>query len=543
MYRHPEQPGSDVPRNEKAGNSRMNRIVLATALGAALWGAPAAAAQEAPVPAEPPPLTIETEAQALAQLEQAQASLSGTDPTAADPTLELRDLLAALPHLEGSDRREARALLARPPVGGAEEPFGGEWTGPEADDSPVCDGQFCVHWTESGADRPDLDDGPPTNGVPDYVDLVLQRMEESYDVQNTTLGWPEPKSDGAAGQGPSGESSAGMTDVYLSEICAAACVFGYAAPDDDSAECDGPPFRCAAFLVLDNDYEEFGYPDPDIPLSVTAAHEYNHILQFAIDALQDVWMFESTATWAEEQVFPDANDWLLSYMAAWARNPNQSLTKASAGGGLRVYGSAVWNHWLELGAGYGADVILDSWERSRDSNPKDFAVGAYDLGIRDNGGAGFAREFMKFTAATAEWRVNNDDFPDEEALPDVARKGKVRPGGRAARFRLDHTAYRLIRVKPGDAGRVRLRVRAPRGVRTGIALVARDGPALGGAITEKLDYLSRGGQASVSLDGVQAYERVTAVIANADGRVSGFGSTDWRYRHDDEQYRVSLKRG
>ena len=522
----------------------MNRIVLAFALGAGLaWPAAAGAQGTALGPPVTPPLTIDTETEAVEQLEQAQEALSTPDPEAADPTVELRDLVIALPLLEGADRRAARALLARPPQGdGAVEPFGGEWTVPEAADSPVCQGQFCVHWVETSNDRPSLTDTSPSNGIPDYVDLVMQRMQDSYDVENTALGWPEPKSDGNAGQGPSGESSAGLTDVYLSEICEGACVFGYAGPDDSSAQCNGAPFRCAAFLVLDNDYEEFGYPDPDVPLSVTAAHEYNHILQFAIDAIQDIWMFESTATWAEEKVFPDANDWLLTYMPGWARNPHQSITRASGGGGLRVYGTAVWNHWLDQGAGYGPDVILDSWQRSRQTDPKDFAVAAYDAGIQENGGSGFSKEFARFAAATAEWRVNDDDFPDEEALPDVARRGKVRRGGGAATFLLDHAAYRLIRVKPGDAGKVRLRVRAPRGVRTGIALVGRDGPRLGGAITQKLDYMPNGGRDGVSLANVQSFERITAVVANADGRVNGFGSSDWRYRHDNEPYRASLVR-
>ena len=57
---------------------------------------------------------------------------------------------------------------------------------------------------------------------------------------------------------------------------------------------------------MDNDYDadEFpNYTDPLAPMQVTAAHEYNHVLQYGYDALQDTWMFESTATWAEDKVF------------------------------------------------------------------------------------------------------------------------------------------------------------------------------------------------------------------------------------------------
>ncbi len=34
-------------------------------------------------------------------------------------------------------------------------------------------------------------------------------------------------------------------------------------------------------------------------MQVTAAHEYNHILQFNYDLFEQVWMYESTATWVE----------------------------------------------------------------------------------------------------------------------------------------------------------------------------------------------------------------------------------------------------
>lgn len=519
----------------------MKRIVLAGVILACAASAPASHAQGA---AE---ALVDIEAQAQVELAEAQAALQAADPQAAHPTQELRDLIVALPHLEGAERREARSLLARPPEdggggyndAGAFEPFGAEWSeaATNSRESYVSPGgSFVVHWVTSSSDAPSDTDTAPDNGVPDYVEQVAARADTSEAVQNGELGWPEPKSDGQTGGGN------GRTDVYLADICEPGlCVFGYAGPDDSSQECNEPPFECASFLVLDNDYSpaEFGYTDPDVPLSVTMAHEYSHVLQFSIDTVQDLWMFESTAVWAEEHVFPDADDWLF-YMTSWARRPSQPITDRNAGGGLRIYGSAVWNHWLDLGAAYGPDVVLDSWQRSHDSDPRHFAAGAYNLGIRDNGGAGFAHEFARFAAATAEWRVNDDNFADEERLPDVARQGGLRPGSRAEKFKLDHTAFRLLRIKPGDTNRIRLRVRAERGVRSGVALVGRDGTRLGGSISQRLEYRPRGRRLSVSLGDVQRFERITAVIANADARVRGFRGGDWRYTRDDRAYRVSL---
>ena len=44
---------------------------------------------------------------------------------------------------------------------------------------------------------------------------------------------------------------------------------------------------------------------------MTVAHEYNHILQFGYDTLQDIWLFEATATWVEQKVYPEINDYLI----------------------------------------------------------------------------------------------------------------------------------------------------------------------------------------------------------------------------------------
>ena len=207
-----------------------------------------------------------------------------------------------------------------------------------------------------------------TDGAPDYVQEVAERADASWAVQNDDTGWPEPKPDGAKGDGQPGCAPGGI-DVDLADLASddVGVLYGYASPDDVSSQCQNPPFRCSAYLVLDNDYAEPGYGYDgafDVPLSVTTAHEYNHILQFNLDSNQDDWMFESTAVWAEEKTFEAADDWILAFMGRWARDAHIPITKPT---GLRIYGTAVWNHWLELGAGYGPDEIPDAWKAERSS--------------------------------------------------------------------------------------------------------------------------------------------------------------------------------
>lgn len=522
------------------------RVALAAAV-AALLALPNVAAGQAEPPALPP---VTGEAAASEALDDAEAAFQSADPAEADPTEELRDLALALPYLDGAERRRARELLARPPATDQDsEPFGAEWSlkatlSEQTHESPG--GRFLIHWVTEGPDAPDIDtDVSPANGVPDYVDTVAEFADESEAVQNDELGWREAKSDGTEGNPTGGGIGPGKTDIYLSDICnPGACVFGYAAPDDPSPGCRRAPFRCYAFLVVDNDYTdpEFGnhyLADPTLPLKVTLAHEYNHVLQFAIDAILDGWMFEATAVWMEEQVFPDADDWLI-FARPWARRPGRPLTRFD----FFSYGSAVWNHWLELGAGYGPEVVRDAWESSRETDPRHFGAGAYNRAIRAAGGQGFGQEFARFAAATVEWRVADGNFADEGRMRDVRRDGRLRPGGKAKRFELDHTSYRLLRVKPDGRRKLRLRVHAPDGVRTGVALIGRNGSPTGGKIRgADPTFLPRGGRASVRLRRVGRFERITAVIANADHRVRGFGGGDWNYTRDDRAYRVVLRRG
>lgn len=451
---------------------------------------------------------------------------------ARDATLALRDLARAIPALDRAHRREARALLARPTDN--PDPQGTTWAAPPAAQSPHCSAHFCVHWVETGADAPSLADANGSgdgDGVPDYVEQTAAVAEHSYAVENGALGWPAPVSDGFGAPPPHD----GKTDVYLAQIGDRG-LFGYAAPD--------PPPRqsckrsCFAYLVLDDDYSpaEFGYPDPAIPLAVTVAHEYNHVLQFGIDTFQDTWLFEASAVWAEEKAFPDANDYLF-YLPSLAATPGTPITKPGGGGGNRIYAAAVWNHWLEAGGGYGPGVVLDTWLSSTLTSPPDYAIGAFDRAIRRAGGRGFAREFLAFAAASAEWR--SSALPDAAVYPDVRRQGGLRPGSHR-RFRLDHTALRLFGVRAAGRRAIQLRATVERGVRSGIALIGRRGDPLGGTVTISSRFMERGGTASIRLRRPGRFDRLTAAIVNADGRVKGFGGFDWAYRHDDRAFRVRV---
>jgi hypothetical protein len=441
-------------------------------------------------------------------------------------TLALARLARHQNALPASDRERARGLLARP-TDGSSDPEGHGYTAGEH--PPYCVVHFCVHFVTSTADAPALTDSD-ADGFPNYVENMAGQFEFVHSLEHGSeaaggLAWTTPKSDGSRGGN-------GKTDVYIAQIGDEG-LFGYAAPEQGSVS-------SYAYLVMDDDYAEFAPLAPLAALQVTAAHEYNHVLQFTYDSHEDPWMLEATAVWAEEQVYPAVNDY-LNYVNAWAGCTAAPLTAADPPGAtcdLKMYGDGVWSHWL--GSRYGRDVIRRAWELSDVTTPQPhFAPDAYGESIATEGGAGFGDEFGRFAAAVAEWRTPVSLFPDHASYPDVSRTGTpLTVNGGARTVTLDHTTFALIDVRP-DATRpaIEFQANAPAGVDSTIALVGRTGPdPAAGTVAIATKRLPGGGTGSVAMQAPGSFGRITAVLANADFSQAGFAGDDWIWSRNGQAF-------
>ncbi len=465
---------------------------------------------------------ILSERHAEQALAQAKRLIEGRgDRTGREVSLALRELAIRLPALGGPERREARALLARPTditVGGAldENSYA---PGTTVRQHCPATSRFCVHWVETTDDAPSLadangvDDG---DGVPDYVELVAGELARSDALETGNLGWRPPKSDGTVGGGID------RTDAYVKEL--AGENFGYAVADDPDSQTNSR----YGYLVLDDDYAEYGAADPAGRielLQATAAHEYNHLLQFAYDVFQDVWMFESTATWMEDKVYDEVNDY-LRYLPDWALNQDVPLT---ADNDRKVYGSAVWNTWLD--ERFGQTAIREAWEKSLQTDPASFAPEAYGASLATRGGGTFSDAFSAFSAATAEWRTGSTGFSEGATFPDLPRRGTLVPNGPGVALSMDHTTFALYGVPPPPAPELTLSAALREGTSGALALVAREA---NGAVTTSIRLLPGGGQGSVVLASPARFVRITAVLVNSDVSQSGWSSArnDWAFTKD-----------
>lgn len=455
-------------------------------------------------------------------------ALSAVPPMAPANT----DLASAAPSLASSSQKPFILPKPRPTERGRPtddpDPNRNAYSVPEAPRSPLCGPDFCVHWVAEGLDAPSLADADG-DGAPDYVERVLAVAERVHEVENGRLGWREPKGDGRKGGGRD------KTDVYLSQIGGE--LFGYAAPDRGQASKQHRiPRRLHGYLVLDNDYSAFEFPGttPLEDLQVTVAHEYNHILQFGYDAFQDPWFAESSATWMEDQVYNEINDY-LRYVRRWVKRPNTPLTASS----IKEYGSAVWNQWLARRYGGGA-IVRRAWAGALHSRPGGFSVNSYESAIRGAGPSDFSRDFARFAAAVPEWRTGRA-FRESELFPDVPREGNLPLGGVPLRRSLNHTTFELLRVHAGRGRAVALRVDGPRGVATGVALVGRIGSERKGRTVTRLVYRRGGGRLAVRLPDPGRFSRITAVVVNADAHANGFSARrlDWQYLSDGMRFEIS----
>ena len=183
----------------------------------------------------------------------------------------------------------------------------------------------------------------------EYRDAVATAAENSWTEEVTNLGFRQPPSDGGD---PDGGGGSAHYDIYVRNLSGVYgyCQGSYTVPSTPRAD-------CTSYVVIDNDYAGFGYPDPQDPMKVTVAHEFCHACQNSHDYTEEVWYKECTSVWVEDHVYDRVNDY-VNYLPYFFTNMYQSLDWED-GTGLRIYGSAVWNFYLA--ENFGPGIIPEIW--------------------------------------------------------------------------------------------------------------------------------------------------------------------------------------
>jgi hypothetical protein len=358
-------------------------------------------------------------------LKRAQKALAPTTPAAERPdaTLALRNLWLLKGSLSPADRASAEKLAQRP-----EKP------------SSVGNDNILVHY-----DPAELGTGYT---ITDAL-TSLTYVSDTY----AGSGYRRPKPDGTKG----GDA---RIDIYLDSLEPG--LYGYCTTDQKKVDKPGH-YDVWAYCVLDNDYAGFPEHTPLQNLQVTAAHEYYHATQFAYDIADDQWFLEATATWAEDELYPDVNDNLQYLRDSPITRPNKPMDKF---GGVFHYG--VWNFFRYISEAFptktGAmpDVLLRMWEyadSSKGPRKDKYSTEAIDKALKKAGKITLPEMFANYSAAT---RLTHTLFGEGAALNYPVKA----LGGAAAlapkkkktfKTKLDHLTSTTFQFVPSGTTKLKLR--------------------------------------------------------------------------------------
>jgi hypothetical protein len=202
-------------------------------------------------------------------------------------------------------------------------------------------------WSDSDAD-----------GVPLWVEVIAESLEYSFD-SFATMGYPAPY---------------GVNDYYIDVYVANTGVRLY---DSDTGTYNpitiSESQNYLAYTQIDRDYsvaffvfnDEFPGSNEIPVLKATCAHELFHAVQRGAgypwdaegpedgpDYIDDArwavegWWTEASATWMEEEVYPEINDY-TGYVTQFLTTPQLPLYYF-ASGGVHQYGAAIFTGWVRL---------------------------------------------------------------------------------------------------------------------------------------------------------------------------------------------------
>jgi hypothetical protein len=444
------------------------------------------------------------------------------DPHAA--TFILRDLALRLGELPAAERRDARALLARPDDGSV-PPWTHAWPR-GARSTKACESNMCFHWLTGATrdDAPNLTDASG-NGIPDWVDTTIATFQNVWQTEVVTLGYRAPLSDISSFN----NGGDGRLDVYLANL-GRDSLFGYCTSDDPRLDGGYAFYDISAYCVVDDDFANFGREwSPEQFLQVTAAHEFHHASQFAYDAVEDIWFMEGDAMWIEGEVFPDVTDRWDYLDTSPLGNPSRALDH-----GVNNYEYGAWVFFRFLSEHF-ADpaVIREAWDHADGSGDSDGIgpdeVGPNEYSMEAVGSATSARGenlasaftlFTRWNRSPARYYEEGADYP----IPAAAAKYALKPSAPTTGWKtvkLRHLASAHYSLKPGRGasatGKVRVAVDLPN-------LVTKPAATLlvflkSGALSVKpISLNSLGNGAKTVSFGRGVVSRVAVLLTNASVR-------------------------
>lgn len=233
-------------------------------------------------------------------------------------------------------------------------------------------GFFKIHYTLKGPHSVS-NANAGYDGVPRYIKATGAAFERAKAITCDERGFLNPLT----------QQDKKWIDVYVFDQKGK---YGVSIPSDVLPGEKGGPRKARAYICIDNNYaREKGFQkSKDDCMRATAAHEFFHVVQYAYNYDADSWWKEATATWNENEMFPENNDY-LQYLKSALNDPGRPLERSS-------YSGVVFAKFLTENLG-GHWIIRRTWELQGSSRT---SIQAIDRAIRESQpgedlGSAFAR--------------------------------------------------------------------------------------------------------------------------------------------------------
>jgi MYXO-CTERM domain-containing protein len=174
------------------------------------------------------------------------------------------------------------------------------------------------------------------------AEAFAESLEHSYEVEVNELGWREPE---------------GLPTYQILVMVEGGGASAYTTVDS----CGG---RYMPYIVAYS-----GSFSAGSWYKTMACHELHHAIQFGYGYAHEFWYWEASATWVEDHVYPDLNDWsnaiyvysLVPYMGMNASGRSDDYLF------MHTYAMGIWGMFLDQHIG-GNDLVKDTWDVSRVSS-------------------------------------------------------------------------------------------------------------------------------------------------------------------------------
>jgi len=167
---------------------------------------------------------------------------------------------------------------------------------------------------------------------------------------------------------------------------------------------EGSGESCYGFIKMRNSYTASQFNNYTVleNIQVTAVHEFFHSIQFGYNCYEKFWFMEASATWSEDELYDNINDF-YRYIPNFFSNPNHAIGTE----GTFMYGTCIFFQYIDEHLG-GRETIRKSWDYSRDyaSPVNDISFLAIDAALQENN--------FSFEIAYNQMRIANQILSSSE---------------------------------------------------------------------------------------------------------------------------------